>query len=86
MRILRPPAADSKPAIPPTGSRTKMAVLPASHSGVSSSSRAKPLRASAGGPSDCEPYRAVIQAKLDQQLSAQRIFQDSGGKRIHRRL
>jgi transposase len=29
-----------------------------------------------GRPSECEPYREVILAKLDQELSAQRIYQD----------
>jgi transposase len=33
-----------------------------------------------GRPSDCEPYRTAIQAKLDQGLSAQRIFQDLVGE------
>lgn len=29
-----------------------------------------------GRPSQCEPYRALIQSRLDQRLSAQRIWQD----------
>jgi transposase len=33
-----------------------------------------------GRLSHCEPYRALIQKKLDQQLSAQRIFQDLSGE------
>jgi transposase len=31
---------------------------------------------SPGRPSQCEPYRALIQSRLDQRLSAQRIWQD----------
>jgi len=33
-------------------------------------------RSSLGRPTQCEPFRATILAKLDQRLSAQRIWQD----------
>jgi hypothetical protein len=33
----------------------------------------------AGRLSDCQPYRAIIEAKLEQGLTAQRIFQDLAG-------
>jgi transposase len=69
--------SDSKAAIPPTGSagvaETNSAVQarskPASPDGEAKASPA-------GRRSQCETYREVIQAKLDQQLSAQRIWQD----------
>jgi len=55
-------AAESKPAIPPPGS-----------AGISTGRTAG---SRAGRKSECEPYRERILAKLDAQLSAQRIFQD----------
>jgi transposase len=69
---------DSKPAIPPAGS-------PSENGGLSGASGPldSPVAAAApagtakrGRPSDCEPYRALIEAKLELELSAQRIFQD----------
>jgi transposase len=57
--------AGSKPAIPLTGSEAVFEAKPAI-----------PLTGSAGRFSQCEPFREVIQAKLDQDLSAQRIYQD----------
>ncbi len=67
-----------KPAIPPTGSPSENGGLPgtvrAEDCPGGAASPATPARL--GRPSDCEPYRAIIQAKLDQELSAQRIFQD----------
>ena len=35
-----------------------------------------PADLGAGRPSDCAPWRRVIEAKLDQGLTAQRIYQD----------
>lgn len=69
---------DSKPAIPPVGSPDENGDLAGTVRVEDSPSGAASLPAPArlGRPSDCEPYRAIIQAKLDQQLSAQRIFQD----------
>jgi transposase len=67
-----------EPAIPPTGSPSENGDLSGTvrpeDSQDGATSLATPPRL--GRPSDCEPYRAIIQAKLDQQLSAQRIFQD----------
>jgi transposase len=40
----------------------------------------KPANALPGSPSRCEPWRAIIAAKLEQQLSAQRIYQDLAGE------
>jgi transposase len=48
------------------------AILPAGSGGENS--RAAQLRR--GRPAACEPYRALILSQLDQQLSAQRIWQD----------
>ena len=45
------------------------------------------MAAAAGRPSQCEPFRELILAKLDQQLSAQRIWQDLRGRaRLHGQL
>jgi transposase len=41
---------------------------------------ANPAKALPGSPSRSEPWRAVIAAKLEQGLSAQRIFQDLAGE------
>jgi transposase len=61
--------AASKPAIAPTGSgapvRTELSPSPA-----------PPAPSAAGRPNRCVAYHEVVVAKLDQQLSAQRIFQD----------
>jgi transposase len=75
---------DSKPAIAPIGSASsdddsKPAIAPIGSTGVCTSTDQAPAVAeqqAAGRPSDCEPWRAVIQAKLDLGLSAQRIHQD----------
>jgi len=56
-------AQDSKPAKAPTGSAEEPA-------------NAKPAKAPTGSRSLCEPLREVVLAKLEQGLSAQRIFQD----------
>jgi transposase len=64
--------AESKPAIAPLGSEasnpeSKPAIAP---------SGSGPTSNRVGRPSDCEPYRAVIVAWMDQGLTAQRIYQD----------
>jgi transposase len=63
-----PPGSDaseegSKPAKAPPGSEAEVA-------------RSKPAKAPPGSRSLCGPFREVIQQKLEQGLSAQRIFQD----------
>lgn len=68
----------SNPAIAPTGSDANSegavsAVVPWNSEGTTVAT--KPGSA-AGRRSECEPYRELILAKLDQGLSAQRIFQD----------
>jgi transposase len=70
-------ASSSKAAIPLTGSASaagtsSAAQVPSNHPSPDGSAKASP----AGRRSQCETYREVIQAKLDQQLSAQRIWQD----------
>lgn len=70
-------AAGSKPVILPAGSEagwegSKPAISPAgSPAGGAGASASRPGRQSA-----CEPYREIILAKLDEDLSAQRIYQD----------
>jgi transposase len=71
------PVAGSNAAIPPTGSKgaeglSKAAISPAG----SGSPACIPNATRAGRRSECEPYRELILAKLDQGLSAQRIWQD----------
>ena len=81
--------APPKPAIAPAGSDTGQAaahgtMLPAEGATAAAPHmlpRPQPETDSdragrVGRPSDCESHRAVIVAKLDQGLSAQRIFQD----------
>lgn len=62
--------SDSNAAISPAGSEVVSPQAP-----DAMSPPADPPRR-VGRISDCEPYRELILAKLDQQLSAQRIFQD----------
>ena len=70
----------SNTAISPTGSAASAGSLQAAipPTGVSPADTAAaeeaPLRL--GRPSHCEPYRELVLAKLDQELTAQRIFQD----------
>jgi transposase len=75
---------DSKPANAPIGSEdddrdSKPANAPIGSTGAVMSADQPPAaeqQPAAGRPSDCEPWRATIQAKLDLGLSAQRIHQD----------
>ena len=69
--------AGSKPAISPAGSLGENGG-PAAAAGPQNCRDAAPIlnTAVAGRRSECEPFRAVIQAGLDLGLSAQRIFQD----------
>jgi transposase len=62
--------ADSKPANAPLGSEP----------GSSTRDGEPPPRRGVGRPSDCESYRALILAWLEQGLSAQRIYQDLVGE------
>lgn len=57
---------DSKPAIPPTGPGGGQAVA----------SRPSARGGNAGRQSNCEPFREIVLAKVEQGLSAQRIYQD----------
>ena len=82
-RYLRQPTAPPKPAIAPLGSSAtedtaKPAIAPLGSDGVLPNvEQLPPAEGSASGrPSDCEPWRAAIQAKLELGLSAQRIHQD----------
>ncbi|HEU4345306.1 MAG TPA: IS21 family transposase [Candidatus Binatia bacterium] len=59
-------AAVPNAAIPPAGSE----------GGNHASTTPTNVRSSLGRPAQCEPFRATILAKLDQRLSAQRIWQD----------
>jgi transposase len=75
---------DSKPANAPIGSEeddrdSKPANAPIGSTGPVTSADQPPAageQQAAGRASDCEPWRATIQAKLDLGLSAQRIHQD----------
>jgi transposase len=73
---------DAKPALAPIGSTAptdapQPAAGPSGVIGLPDMPTAPPSPATgAGRPSDCAPWRAVIQAKLELGLSAQRIHQD----------
>jgi transposase len=73
---------DAKPANAPIGSPApgdapKPAPAPLGAAGLPDMPTAPPaLETGAGRPSDCAPWRAVIEAKLELGLSAQRIYQD----------
>jgi transposase len=73
----------SKPANAPLGSGTAepdpkpaKAPLGADELGEAPPAAVVPAAPHGGRGSDCEPWRGIILAKLDQGLSAQRIFQD----------
>jgi len=65
-RYLHPAEADSKPAIPPTGSQADSESKPA----------IVPAGSKAGRTSQCAPLASVIEQGLLAGLSAQRIYQD----------
>jgi len=69
---------DSKPAIPPSGSLGENGGHFVGAGRADSHGAAPPPESSAklGRPSECQPHQAIILAKLEQGLSAQRIFQD----------
>jgi transposase len=79
---------DSKPAISPAGSVDEADTFPSaslSLSGLAAEATGDDIGPEAargalasqrGRPSHCKPYRAIILQKLEQQLSAQRIYQD----------
>jgi transposase len=73
-RYLRRAREAPKPAIAPPGSSgleiVACAVVPTLASASNRGSQAR------GRPSNCEPWRDIIQSKLKQGLSAQRIYQD----------
>src|SRR5262245_20549308 len=72
-RYLQQPPASSKPAIAPLGSSetdapSKPAIAPLGSDGVLPSIEQPTLTpgpSAAGRPSDCEPWRAAIQAKRE---------------------
>lgn len=70
-RYLKRNAADSKPAIAPLGSNTVEADPKPANAPLGSETPGH-----GGRVSECEPFRNAIRAKLDRDLSAQRIFQD----------
>jgi transposase len=83
-RHLRAREPASKPAIAPIVSEaveatSKPAIAPIGSEGVRES-RSTSAQEHAGRGSDCEPWRSIVLAKLDQGLSAQRIFQDLIGE------
>jgi transposase len=89
-RHLRPADTPSKPAIAPTGPATaddasKPAIAPIGSVEVGDApepavaptdSTPNPTPRGSGRVSGCEPWRKLIQARCDQGLSAQRIYQD----------
>lgn len=76
-RRLAREGTEAKPAIPPagTGGISKPAILPPGDFGVRKPAMV-PAENRAGRRSQCEPYRAAIEAALGQGLTAQRIYQD----------
>jgi len=76
--------SNSKPAIAPLGSTPQEHTSKPAMAPIGSGSADPPITPAlpgreppaSGRPSDCEPWRATIQAKLDLGLSAQRIHQD----------
>jgi transposase len=73
-------AGGSNAAISPTGSDASaggpQAAIPPTGISPPDAAAAEEASLRLGRPSHCEPYREIILAKLDQELTAQRIFQD----------
>ena len=67
-------AANSKPAISPTGSEGEITGLPSPDIQATAASPASPAKR--GRASACEAFQSLILEKLQQELSAQRIYQD----------
>ena len=63
-----------KPAISPTGSPGEIQALPSPEAQAATASAVPPAKR--GRPSECEPFQSLILEKLQQELSAQRIYQD----------
>jgi transposase len=74
-RHLRQGQPPAKPANAPLGS----AAVPAESKPANAPLGSEPAAGRIGRASDCEPYRLVIIAALDQGLTAQRIYQDLVG-------
>jgi len=75
--IQRATLADSNPAIPTAGSETSGPPNPAiSTAGTAAVSASKPAISTAGRQSLCRRWRELIEAMIEQGLSAQRIWQD----------
>ena len=81
VRRLRTVAADrtaavaiSKPAISPTGSEGESNGRPPPDAQAAIGDPVPPAKR--GRPSECEPFQSLILEKLQQELSAQRIYQD----------
>jgi len=66
--------ADSKPAISPAGCDGEIKGLPSPGTHPTAATSAAPIKR--GRASECEPFQALILEKLQQELSAQRIYQD----------
>jgi transposase len=67
-------AAISKSAIPPAGSEGEITGLPSPDAQATAASPVLPAKR--GRPSECEGFQSLILEKLEQELSAQRIYQD----------
>jgi transposase len=63
-----------KPAISPTWSPGEIQALPSPEAQAATASAVPPAKR--GRPSECEPFQSLILEKLQQELSAQRIYQD----------
>ncbi len=76
-RHIRLGAEASKPAIVPTGIEEPEAPKPANvPAGIDGAEASKPARVPAGIRSACAPFHDAVQAGVDAELTAQRIFQD----------
>ncbi len=71
-----PPESISKPTIPITGLDERESVAVVATPGVEEPKPAISITGLAGRQSQCAPYREVIVGKLEDGLSAQRIWQD----------
>src|SRR6185437_5429273 len=70
------PDPDPKPAIAPSGSDVGIRITTATIGPPPGDGAPRASKPPIGRPSACEPFREFILAMLEQELSAQRIYQD----------
>ena len=83
-RLLQAAQPDPKPASAPSGSDVGMRITSDTIPPPAKTASPPAPAGHTGQPSACEPFRELILAKLEQELSAQRIYQDLCAEQAYR--